>query len=409
MKHIIIIISIIILMILSLSININETYSDIFFNKKPYTELTKEKKIKNVIDIQQNMSLSGIAFQIGTYNRVNTCTNNLIIYHNSKKVMIYDLLSGDIKDNDFHIIPLEIEVKKGDILEIEWTSNGAKGNAVSPYIADKTSNSRLYIYNYKKNKYDETDKTLAYKLVEKMTIADYFIRIKQTTPINIEKKQGIIQKLNTWVAINDKIVIQKIDTKDINRIDTLSFKIGTFARINNNTTNVYIIDKDNNILYQTKVMSNILKDNLLYTIENIDLKIKEGDELYLKIESMDDDKKNFIALYTIPPNIEAPMKLIDEKNKNEETRQDSLFYAINGNVSVEVFANIKYKDILQGSTYKVIEDNKSIRNSKILFYIIWFGLVTSFVLLISAIIEYIMGLNKKRKEDETDNSDTMLQ
>ena len=187
------------------------------------------------------------------------------------------------------------------------------------------------------------------------------------------------------------------------------FGIGTFARINNNTTNVYIIDKDNNILYQTKVISNILKDNLLYTIENIDLKIKEGDELYLKIESMDDDKKNFIALYTIPPNIEAPMKLINENNKNEETRQDSLFYAINGNVSVEVFANIKYKDILQGSTYKVIEDNKSIRNSKILFYIIWFGLVTSFVLLISAIIEYIMGLNKKRKEDEINNSDTMLQ
>lgn len=409
MKRIIIIISTIILMILSLSININETYSDIFFNKMPYTELTKEKKIKDIINIQQNMRLSGIAFQIGTYNRVNTCINNLTIYLNSKKIMTYGLLSGDIKDNDFHIIPLEIEVKKGDILEIEWASNGSKGNAVSPYIADKTSNSRLYIYNYKKNKYDETDKTLAYKLVEKMTIADYFTRIKQTTPINIEKKQGIIQKLNTWVAINDKIIIQKIDTKDINRIDTLSFKIGTFARINNNTTNVYIIDKDNNILYQTKVISNILKDNLLYTIENIDLKIKEGDELYLKIESMDDDKKNFIALYTIPPNIEAPMKLINENNKNEETRQDSLFYAINGNVSVEVFANIKYKDILQGSTYKVIEDNKSIRNSKILFYIIWFGLVTSFVLLISAIIEYIMGLNKKRKEDEINNSDTMLQ
>lgn len=409
MKRIIIIISTIILMILSLSININETYSDIFFNKMPYTELTKEKKIKDIINIQQNMRLSGIAFQIGTYNRVNTCINNLTIYLNSKKIMTYGLLSGDIKDNDFHIIPLEIEVKKGDILEIEWASNGSKGNAVSPYIADKTSNSRLYIYNYKKNKYDETDKTLAYKLVEKMTIADYFTRIKQTTPINIEKKQGIIQKLNTWVAINDKIIIQKIDTKDINRIDTLSFKIGTFARINNNTTNVYIIDKDNNILYQTKVISNILKDNLLYTIENIDLKIKEGDELYLKIESMDDDKKNFIALYTIPPNIEAPMKLINENNKNEETRQDSLFYAINGNLSVEVFANIKYKDILQGSTYKVIEDNKSIRNSKILFYIIWFGLVTSFVLLISAIIEYIMGLNKKRKEDEINNSDTMLQ
>lgn len=409
MKRTIIIISIIILMILSLSININETYSDIFFNKKPYTELTKEKKIKDVIDIQQNMSLSGIAFQIGTYNRVNTCTNNLIIYHNSKKVMTYDLLSGDIKDNDFHIIPLEIEVKKGDILEIEWTSNGSKGNAVSPYIADKTFDSILYIYNNKIDKYEKTDKTLVYRLLHKVSIADYFTRIKQTTPINIEKRQGIIQKLNTWVAINDKIIIQKIDTKDINRIDTLSFKIGTFARINNNTTNVYIIDKDNNILYQTKVMSNILKDNLLYTIENIDLKIKEGDELYLKIESMDDDKKNFIALYTIPPNIEAPMKLIDEKNKNEEIRQDSLFYAINGNVSVEVFANIKYKDILQGSTYKVIEDNKSIRNSKILFYIIWFGLVTSFVLLISAIIEYIMGLNKKRKENETNNSDTMLQ
>lgn len=409
MKRTIIIISIIILMILSLSININETYSDIFFNKKPYTELTKEKKIKDVIDIQQNMSLSGIAFQIGTYNRVNTCTNNLIIYHNSKKVMTYDLLSGDIKDNDFHIIPLEIEVKKGDVLEIEWTSNGAKGNAVSPYIADKTSNSRLYIYNNKIDKYEKTDKILVYRLLHKVSIADYFTRIKQTPPINIEKKQDVIQKLNTWVAINDKIIIQKIDTKDIYRIDTLSFKIGTFARINNNTTNVYIIDKDNNILYQTKVMSNILKDNLLYTIENIDLKIKEDDELYLKIESMDDDKKNFIALYTIPPNIEAPMKLIDEKNKNEETRQDSLFYAINGNVSVEVFANIKYKDILQGSTYKVIEDNKSIRNSKILFYIIWFGLVTSFVLLISAIIEYIMGLNKKRKENETNNSDTMLQ
>lgn len=409
MKRTIIIISIIILMILSLSININETYSDIFFNKKPYTELTKEKKIKDVIDIQQNMSLSGISFQIGTYNRVNTCTNNLIIYHNSKKVMTYDLLSGDIKDNDFHIIPLEINLKKGDILEIEWTSNGAKGNAVSPYIADKTFDSILYIYNNKIDKYEKTDKTLVYRLLHKVSIADYFTRIKQTPPINIEKKQGIIQKLNTWVAINDKIIIQKIDTKDINRIDTLSFKIGTFARINNNTTNVYIIDKDNNILYQTKVMSNILKDNLLYTIENIDLKIKEGDELYLKIESMDDDKKNFIALYTIPPNIEAPMKLIDEKNKNEETRQDSLFYAINGNISVEVFANIKYKDILQGSTYKVIEDNKSIRNSKILFYIIWFGLVTSFVLLISAIIEYIMGLNKKRKENETNNSDTMLQ
>lgn len=409
MKRIIIIISIIILMILSLSININDTYSDIFFNKKPYTELTKEKKIKDVINIQQNMRLSGIAFQIGTYNRINTCINNFTIYLNSKKIMTYDLLSDDIKDNDFHIIPLEIEVKKGDILEIEWASNGSKGNAVSPYIADKTSNSRLYIYNYKKNIYEETDKTLVYRLLQKVSIADYFTRIKQTPPINIEKKQDVIQKLNTWVAINDKIIIQKIDTKDIYRIDTLSFKIGTFARINNNTTNIYITDKDNNTLYQTKVMSNILKDNLLYTIENIGLKIKEGNELYLKIESIDDDEKNFIALYTIPPNIEAPMKLIDENNKSEETRQDSLFYAINGNVSVEVFANIKYKDILQGNTYKVIEDNKSIRNSKILFYIIWFGLVTSFVLLISAIIEYIMGLNKKRKENETNNSDTMLQ
>ena len=157
------------------------------------------------------------------------------------------------------------------------------------------------------------------------------------------------------------------------------------------------------------LLKHILKDNLLYTIENIGLKIKEGNELYLKIESIDDDEKNFIALYTIPPNIEAPMKLIDENNKSEETRQDSLFYAINGNISVEVFANIKYKEILQGNTYKVIEDNKSIRNSKILFYIIWFGLVTSFVLLISAIIEYIIGLNKKRKENETNNSDTMLQ
>lgn len=409
MKRTIIIISIIILMILSLSININETYSDIFFNKKPYTELTKEKKIKDIINIQQNMRLSGIAFQIGTYNRVNTCINNLTIYLNSKKIMTYGLLSGDIKDNDFHIIPLEIEVKKGDILEIEWASNGSKGNAVSPYIADKTSNSRLYIYNYKKNKYDETNKTLAYKLVEKMTIADYFTRIKQTTPINIEKKQGIIQKLNTWVAINDKIIFQKIETKGIYSIDTLSFRVGTFGRTNNNTTNVYIVDKDNNIRYQTKIMSNELKDNSLYTIEKIGLKIKEDDELYLKIESMDDNEKNFIALYTIPPNIEAPMKLIDENNKSEETRQDSLFYAINGNVSVEVFANIKYKDILQGSTYKVIEDNKSIRNSKMLFYIIWFGLVTSFVLLISAIIEYIMGLNKKRKEDEINNSNTMLQ
>ncbi|HIZ90269.1 MAG TPA: hypothetical protein H9804_10015 [Candidatus Mucispirillum faecigallinarum] len=409
MKRIIIIISIIILMILSLSININDTYSDIFFNKKPYTELTKEKKIKDVINIQQNMRLSGIAFQIGTYNRINTCINNFTIYLNSKKIMTYDLLSDDIKDNDFHIIPLEIEVKKGDILEIEWASNGSKGNAVSPYIADKTSNSRLYIYNYKKNIYEETDKTLVYRLLQKVSIADYFTRIKQTPPINIEKEQDVIQKLNTWVAINDKIIIQKIDTKDIYRIDTLSFKIGTFARINNNTTNIYITDKDNNTLYQTKVMSNILKDNLLYTIENIGLKIKEGNELYLKIESIDDDEKNFIALYTIPPNIEAPMKLIDENNKSEETRQDSLFYAINGNISVEVFANIKYKEILQGNTYKVIEDNKSIRNSKILFYIIWFGLVTSFVLLISAIIEYIIGLNKKRKENETNNSDTMLQ
>lgn len=409
MKRIIILISIILLIILSFRIKVNESSRDIFVNKKPYLELTKEKKIKEEIYIQNNIKLSGIEFQIGTYKRVNSSIYNLTIYLNSNKILNYDLLSGDIKDNQFHFIPLGIEVNKGDVLEIEWTNNGTKGNAVSPYIADKTFNSRLYAYNNNTDKYEKTDKTLVYRLLEKVSIADYFTKIKQTPPINIEKEQDVIQKLNTWVAINDKIIIQKINTKDIYRIDTLSFKIGTFARINNNTTNIYITDKDNNTLYQTKVMSNILKDNLLYTIENIDLKIKEGDELYLKIESIDDDEKNFIVLYTIPPNIEAHMKLIDEKNKNEETRQDSLFYAINGNVSVEVFANIKYKDILQGSTYKVIEDNKSIRNSKMLFYIIWFGLVTSFVLLISAIIEYIMGLNKKRKVDEINNSNTMLQ
>lgn len=409
MKRIIMIISIIILMLFSVIIKITEHSSNNYVNRKAYGELTEEIKIKEQIDIQRDMKLCGIEFQIGTYRRTNDCIYHIDIYLNDNKIMTYDLLASNIKDNRFYLIPLDIEVNRGDILEIEWISNNGKnGNAVSPYIADKTDDSRMFIYNNITNKYEETDKTLVYRLAKTISIADYFTRIIQPPFINIESDKVFVEKLNTWVEVNDKIIIQKIDTENIGIIDSLAFRVGTFTRINHNTNNVYIIDKYDNILYQTKIMSNQLQNNALYTIENIGLKIKNNSELYLKIESLDDDDKNYIALYTIPPYIQAHMKLIDEKNKNEEIRQDSLFYVINGNVPVEVLSNIKYKDILQGSTYKVIEDNKSIRNSKILFYIVWFGLVTSFVLLISAIVEYIMGLNKKGKKNETNNSDTML-
>lgn len=393
-------------MISIIDIQVDKTYDEY----KPFGQLTNKIKLKQVIYIDEKGYINGIDFKIGTFNRVNQSVNTFNIYLNNVLVQTYDFFSNKItKDNIFHRIPLSIYVNKGDEISIELSSDGKPGNSISPYVSNNKINSRLYIFNRETNKYDMTDKTLVYKIDKKTSIVDFYTRINQLSYININNEMDMLDNLSTWVAINDKIIFQKIETKGIYSIDTLSFRVGTFGRTNNNTTNVYIVDKDNNIRYQTKVMSNELKDNSLYTIENIGLKIKEDDELYLKIESMDDNEKNFIALYTIPPNLEAPMKLIDENNKSEAIRQDSLFYAINGNVSVEVFANIKYKEILQGSTYKVIEDNKSIRNSKILFYIIWFGLVTSFVLLISAIIEYIIGLNKKRKEDETNNSDTMLQ
>lgn len=390
---IIIIIYVLPITIPCINMNLGQDYT---YKSKPYGELDISKQLRQKIIINNDRDNIRIAFKIGTYARVNTNDNSYKFYINGNLIGTYILNAKYFKDNKFITIPFDINVKAGDVLEIEWTSNnGSSGNAVSPYIADKTFDSRLYEYNKETNKYEATDKTLVYRLEKKVTLVDYFTGIKQTANINISNERDLLEKLNTWVAINNKMVIQEIDTKNIGFIDSLSFRVGTFFRINNNTNKVYIIDKDNNILYQTMIMSNSLQDNSLYTIENIGLKIKDDSKFYLKIESLDDDENNFIALYTTPPNIQAPMKLIDEKNQNEEIRYDSLFYAINGNVSVGVFANIKYKDILQGSTYKVIEDNKSIRNSKILFYIIWFGLVTSFVLLISAIIEYIMGLDRK--------------
>lgn len=410
MKKIILVISFIVLLFFVCMINfIDMQVNNDFVYFKPFGQLTNEKKLKQVIYIDKKSYINDIAFKIGTYDRINDSINTFNIYLNNELVKTYYLYSNKIiKDNIFHSIPLHINVNQGDKLSIELSSDGIPGNAISPYISNNSVNSQLYIFDNGTSKYNATGQTLVYKLNEKVSIVDFYTKISPLPYINIKNDIEIMNNLNTWVAVNEKTISQELNTKNIAIIDSLSFRVGTFFRTNNNTNNVYIIDKNNNILYQTMIMSNQLQDNSLYTIENIDLKIKDDSELYLKIESLDDDENNFIALYTIPPNIQAPMKLIDEKNKNEEIRQDSLFYVINGNVPVEVLSNIKYKDILQGSTYKVIEDNKSIRNSKILFYIVWFGLVTSFVLLISVIIEYILGLDKKGKKNEANNSDTML-
>ena len=126
-------------------------YSNLNITSKtqPFERITKSVELIQETKIRKTVHIDSIDLQLATYTRKNTNRNKFVFLLNSKPVLTKTVDSSTVKDNAFYRFKdIDLDVQKGDTLEIQWTSDdGSSNNAITAWVKTDITNSKLYQHN----------------------------------------------------------------------------------------------------------------------------------------------------------------------------------------------------------------------------------------------------------------------
>lgn len=122
-------------------------------------------------------------------------------------------------------------------------------------------------------------------------------------------------------------IIEQIFFAETDAIDSVSFYVGTYSRVNEGDLIVGLLNREGIVLSESKVELSSLKDNTNHTIkfENLITGVK-GEELKLQIEAPNSRQDNAITIYYNSNNFNDRREL----RVNNEIIQGELCFSVNG-------------------------------------------------------------------------------
>lgn len=143
----------------------------------------------------------------------------------------------------------------------------------------------------------------------------------------------------------ENILLQHIYIPHDEIIKQLDLKLATYSRVNTNNNNISII-KNNILLYSKEFNSNILVDNSFFHIPNLNILVKEGEDLTISISSEDATSTNCITAWI--SNIESKNKLIQynsSSNTYTEKEGELIVKISNDKLSVPKYLSTRFLKI----------------------------------------------------------------
>lgn len=291
-------ISVLVLIMLLIKLNL-PVYKNTSFNYTFFGKITKNNYIKQDIYLSDSYYLNYITIRMGTYGKINYNKNTVSFYLNDKFVKNYTFESNNVKDNSFYTIPIEFYANKNDKLTIVWTSDGSEEDSIGPYFSKTPSKNILYRCTH--NHCNEISGELTMYIYGNINLLDYLTS-------RIEKKNYIKPIDIKEVIENDRQVAKNITENNYYKqpiyaekdyvLNSISFILATWARENTNN-NIFSIVKNGKVEYENIINSKNIIDNGEFKIENLNINIVKGDEIYLGIKTLDGTPSNSITFYTV--------------------------------------------------------------------------------------------------------------
>lgn len=130
----------------------------------------------------------------------------------------------------------------------------------------------------------------------------YYLLLQSWQSVNVIKYNNNLND-STQIAFGEitknNVLHQNLKLNKNQNIDFIKIYIATYARINNNNNEIKIYHNGVEI-FNKKIKSENLKDNSIFTINNLNIKYKTQDDLYLEISSENGETNNAITVWTQP-------------------------------------------------------------------------------------------------------------